>query len=492
MHYKLQELPQLSGLKKIFFVGIKGVGVCPLAIIAHQAGFSVAGSDIEEEFITDESLKKEGIQMFIGFETFEVDLFFNETNISECLVVTTGAHGGFDNPQAKFAVQKGITVVTQGQALALMMRGGIFERTDIEGISVAGAHGKTTITSLLASSLVALNQDPSYSVGTGELFPTGLPGHYGKGKYFVVEADEYASEPVYDRVPKFLYQSPNYAIFNNIDFDHPDLFTDTENVFKAFVDFSHMVKSGGTILINGDDPYLQTLPEKINKDIKIRTFGENGKYDYTISDIKCNQLHSEFNVKKGNDDLGTFRVEVPGIHNAKNALAAVALLFELGFEKKEIKEAILAWCGSKRRIEFIGTTENGSKIFDDYGHHPVEIKTTIHTLKNAFPGQKLITIFQSHTYSRTKALLQEFAESVKNADELILLPVFASQRDTEKDVLSSKDMVQAFIDHGINVEFKENFPDVVKYVGQKYKNEEVIFLTIGAGDVYKIGRKLKG
>lgn len=490
MHYSLQKLPPIGTIKKIFFIGIKGVGVCPLAIIAHQAGFLTAGSDIEEEFITDKSLITEGIQIFTGFEVFDIDVFFNETKADECLVITTGAHGGFNNPQAKYAKEKGITVLTQGQALGVMMEGNLFGRNDIEGVAIAGAHGKTTITSLLSFALVILKNDPTYSVGTGELFPFGAPGHYGKGKYFVVEADEYASEPVFDKIPKFLYLQPKFALFNNIDFDHPDLFKDIESVAAAFTDFAHMIRSGGTLFINGDDKRLIGIKENLFKDIKVRTYGENKENDYVIQDSIQEGLHSKFNVAKAGKSLGNFKIEVPGEHNARNALAVIAFLHEEGFSSEEISNAISQWRGSKRRLEFLGNTKGGSKVFDDYGHHPAEIETTINALKSAFPEKKLITIFQSHTYSRTKSLLKEFAHSFKGADELILLPIFASQRDTEQDILPKEVMVEAFTNVLPHVTFLETFDDVVEYVGQNHQNSDRVVLTIGAGDVYKIANTL--
>jgi len=490
MRYKPQDLPTLSTIHKIFFVGIKGVGVCPLALIAKQAGFTVAGSDIAEEFITDKSLREEGIQIFEGFDTFEVDIFFNDTPARNCLVVTTGAHGGFDNPQVVFAKKKGITVLTQGQALGVMMEGELFGRT-LEGIAVAGAHGKTTITSLLASTLTLLDKDPSYSIGTGEVFPIGAPGHYGKGELFIAEADEYASEPVHDKIPKFLYLKPDIAIFNNIDFDHPDLFSSVDDVFDAFVEFAHMIQSGGTLFVNGDDARLQKLIDSIHKDIKVKKYGEGDGNDYIVFDIKNEGVKTSFSVRKGDSACGEFAIHVPGSHNARNALAVVSVLLELGYSSEDIKRAMGKWRGSKRRLELVGRTKGGAMIFDDYGHHPEEIATTIRTLKEAYPNKRLIAIFQSHTYSRTRSLLKEFADSFKNADKLILLPVFASQRDTETDALTSEEITDAFKAGNTNVHFLEKFSDVVEYVDTKGTNEEEIILTIGAGDVYKIGYKIK-
>lgn len=480
-------LPEVSTIKKIFFVGIKGVGVAPLAIIACEAGLEVAGSDVEAEFITDNYLRKKGIEISVNFEIESVSGFFNSMDKKNCLLVTTGAHKGFDNPQSAWAKANGIPVVSQGQALSLFMEGDIFDRT-FKSIAVAASHGKTTIASLLATTLKGYGCDPTYVVGTGEVFPLGSPGHYGQGEYFVAEADEYSSEPVYDRIPKFLYINPSHAIFNNIDFDHPDQFDSIEDVKNAFLQFAQNIKSGGKLLVNNDDKFLAQFKDKIEKDIKVITYGENGEPNYKINKIVPIGLSSRFNVLKNGVEYGHFELSIPGAHNAKNALAVIALLSELGFEPEKIRICLREFKGTKRRSELVGEMNNGAIVFDDYAHHPHEIKTTINSIREAYPGKNLICIFQPHTFSRTKALLTDFSSSFEEAKKTILLPIFRSARDTEKDTISKEEYENGF--KGKDVIFLENFSDVVEYVGQNFASKDNIIVTFGAGDVYKIAEKL--
>jgi UDP-N-acetylmuramate--alanine ligase len=490
MKYKLAEIHELLDIQKIFFVGIKGVGMTPLAIIAREAGYKIVGSDIQKEFITDRALREKEITVINGFEVEAVQDFFKETDIKNCLVITTGAHKGFNNPQVVWCRERGITILTQGQALALFMQGEMLGKKDMEAISVAGSHGKTTISSLLATTLKALGLEPSYSVGTGEVFPLGAPGHLGSGNYFIAEADEYASEPVSDRVPKFLYQKPKFAIFNNIDFDHPDLFNNTEEIAEAFVEFAHNIKSDGKLFINGDDKYLLEIKENIYKDITIVTYGSNANNYYRISKIVTHAFSSRFTVTRGGKELGVFELSVPGIHNAKNALSVIALLTELGFEAEKIRVSLRIFTGTKRRLEIVGATNGGALLIDDYGHHPLEIMTTIEALREAYPTKKIVCIFQPHTYSRTKALLQEFGGSFNRADQLLLLPIFKSARDTEKDILSEDEYRNAFKEKS-DTQFFETFESVVEYVKKNCASSEFVVLTIGAGDVYEIAWMLK-
>ncbi len=488
MKYKMKEIIVPQNIKKIFFAGVKGVGMAPLAMIAKDAGISVGGSDVDQEFITDLWLSKKEIQIFTGFDPSSIQSFFSDTSKALCMVVTTGAHKGFENPQVVWAQENKIAILTQGQALSVFMKGDIFNKT-MQGIAVAGSHGKTTISSLLAVTMSSLDLDPSYSVGTGEVFPLGAPGHLGSGEYFIAEADEYASEPVHDRIPKFLYLEPKYAIFNNIDFDHPDLFENTEEIVDAFLELADTIKSGGKLFVNGDDSYLSTFKKKITKDISVITYGQSGENDYVISKIVSFGLSTKFTVHKKKIEMGIFEISIPGIHNAKNAVSVIALLSELGFEYHKIRQALQVFTGSKRRTEIIGTAKSGALIIDDYGHHPLEIQTTISSIKKSHPGKKLICVFQPHTFSRTKALLSDFSKSFSEVEKLILLPVFKSARDTENDTVSKEELVDAFAKNS-DVNYKENFDDVIEYLDQNFSSSEYIILTIGAGDVYKIGHRL--
>lgn len=489
MIYKLKDLPEIKDTENIFFVGIKGAGMMPLSLIAYDAGINVAGADVDEEFITDKYLQSTKINIFKGFSESDISQFFKGKDIDKCLVITTGAHKGFDNELVKWAKDKGIKILSQGQALGLFMEGDIFDR-DFRGIAVAGSHGKTTISSLLASTLTYLGDECTYSVGTGEVFPLGPPGHYGKGEFFVAEADEYASEPVHDRIPKFLYLRPKYAIFNNIDFDHPDLFNSVDDIEKAFIEFANSIRSGGVLFANGDDQRLKNIQGKLLKDIRVIFYGEGNNNDYQITKIVSFGLESKFTVLKKGKEIGVFELSIPGNHNAKNALSVIALLLELGFETNKIREYVKKFLGTKRRLENIGKTKKGGLIIDDYGHHPLEISTTIAALREAYPGKKLTCVFQPHTFSRTKALLEDFGKSFQRADKLIILPVFKSQRDTEADNSFENNYLSTFEKYADTAFFSE-FLDVVEYFEQKLDSSDEILLTIGAGDVYKIGYKLK-
>lgn len=489
MKYEISKLPYITDIKKIFFVGIKGVGMTPLALIAKEAGLVIAGSDVDEIFITDKYLALKNIPISAGFEIYAVEKFFENCDISDSLIITTGAHKGFDNPQARWGKKRGILVLTQGQALALFMKGDIIDRTDLIGISIAGTHGKTTVTSHLSTTMKAMGLDPSYTIGSGEVFPLGAPGYLGRGEFFIAEADEYASEPIYDSIPKFLYQNPTYAVINNIDFDHPDLFENINQVVAAFEEFAYNVKSGGKLFVNGDDTYLKNFKNKIEKDIKIISFGTGNENDYVATKIVHSQGLSRFTVMRYGRELGVFEISFMGAENVKNSLPTIALLTELGFEAEKIRKCLSVFTGTKRRSELKGKTKDGAIVIDDYGHHPLAIASTIKSIKQASPGKKIICIFQPHTYSRTKALLSEFGTSFNDADTLLLLPIFKSARDTEKDTLSVEEYVDTF-KKNMNAYFFENFSDVVEYVKQNCTSEEYIVVTMGAGDVYKIAEDL--
>lgn len=477
--------------KKIYFVGIKGVGMATLALIAKQAGFEVCGSDVSSEFITDKILEKEGIDIFPGFSEGNINDFVLDTNISEVLVVTTAAHGGFDNAESSFAKSLGIKVITHGQAVGVFMKGEIFGRQNQIGISIAGSHGKTTIAAFIAFVFSKLGFDPSYTVGTSEIFPLGSAGHFGQGKYFIAEADEYISEIKHDRKPKFLYQNPNFLILNNIDFDHPDYYKTIEDVEIAFGDLISNVQENGSIILNGDDFRLEKLCKKIRRDISVITFGTDKKNDISISEYVQAGKQSSFKVYSKGTELGLFKISLPGYHNAKNSLAVIALLLELGVTVNKIQEMLVFFAGTKRRSELLGQMQNGTLVIDDYAHHPLEIKKTLEALKNAYPKSKITCIFQPHTYSRTNALLTDFVSAFSDADTLILLPTFASARDEEEDVdVYNQKLIEEFRKINKNVLMLQSFDNVIEYIIKNTHDLNRVVVTMGAGDVYKIGYSL--
>lgn len=477
-------------MKKVYFIGIKGVGMASLAIIAKQAGIDVGGSDVKEEFITDSVLKKENIIPFVGFSPDNFDSFIEKIPPEKSLVITTSAHGGLAGIEALHASRRGYQVVTHGNAVGLFMRGKILNRNDLEGVSIAGSHGKTTITAMIATSLVKAGLDPSYTAGTSEIFPIGPAGHYGKGKYFIAEADEYVSDINNDRIPKILYQYPKYAVINNIDFDHPDYYKNITEVQDAFIKFTLNIDHNGVLVINGDDDRLKSLTKKSGSECHIITFGSNPINDYYITRFVQEDLKSYFSVESKNIYIGEFSLMVPGFHNAKNSLAVIALLMELGIPLSRIQSVLPLFKGTKRRMEFIGKNRYGSLVFDDYAHHPQEIKTTLSAVKSLYPRKKIICIFQPHTFSRTRVLFNDFLTSFQDADNVLLLPVFASARESKKESLEFEQLFDQIQSLHRNIIFLKRKEDVIEYVNNNYMDKNYVILTIGAGDVYKLGKEL--
>ena len=460
----------MKKIKKIHFVGIKGVGMTPLAIISKEGGFEVTGSDIPQVFITDDALEESGIRVFERF---------SEKNIQDPdLVIATGAHGGFKNAEVIKARKKGIEVWTQGQAVGEFMKGEIFERKFL-GVSVAGSHGKTTVTAMIATILNELSADPSYIIGTGSIPSLGLPGHFGKGNFFVSEADEYATDPEFDQTPKFLWQHPQLAVFTNIEFDHPDIYKDQNQLRNNFLAFADQLPKDRVLVLSRDDPQNKKLIQEFSGN-KV-TYGFSPLNDYVIDKVHVREKEVYF--------WASFKVM--GEFNALNGLGAVASCIELGFSSEKIKKAISSYKGSKRRFEFMGRLESGALLFDDYAHHPTEIRKTLKALRQSYPGKRIVCIFQPHTYSRTKTFFSEFVSSFSDADYVVLTDIYPSSRE-EPDKTISSDLLSKKISliHN-NVLFFPKLSSVVEYIDKKEFDERFIVITMGAGDVYKISERLK-
>ncbi len=466
--------------KKVHFVGIKGVGMTALAIIAKQAGFVVSGSDIAQEFITDETLKKADIEPFVSFSkdhiTSDIDL-----------VIATGAHGGYDNVEVKTAKEKHVPVFMQGQAVGEFMKGELFGRSYI-GISVTGTHGKTTTTAMIATMLANAGKDPSYIIGTSNVPSLGHPGHFGKGEHFVAEADEYATEPVYDKTPKFLWQHPKIAVFTNIEHDHPDLYPTIDDVREAFLQFANSLSKDATLIACGDDPQIQKLIK--NYSGKVITYGKGKENDYVLSNVQSNNGKTLFSVFHKESHVGDFLLNISGEHNALNALSAIVVGSFIGLSKEEITKGLLAFSGSKRRFEYVGKLGTGALLYDDYAHHPTEIKKTLEAFRDAFPDKKIVCIFQPHTYSRTKSLFNEFSQSFKAADVVVLVDIYPSLREVPDPMVSSEKLAGAVRAVWQDVVYKKTLSDVTEYLTQQNFKEDTVVITMGAGDIYKIAETL--
>jgi UDP-N-acetylmuramate--alanine ligase len=450
----------MNQIKSIHFVGIKGVGMTPLAIIAKEAGINVTGSDIVDEFITDKALQKAGIMPLVGFV---------EKNVGNVdLVITTGAHGGFNNIEVLEAKKKNIKVMSQGEAVGVFMDGKIFNRKFV-GISVTGTHGKTTTSAMIATVLKSVGLDPSFLIGTSDALSLGAPGHYGKGEYFVAEADEYMTEPTYDKTIKHMWQHPKYAVITNIEFDHPDAYKSLDETREKFLAFANQLPKDGVLIACGDDPQVKKLLNEFKG--QIITYGINSENDFVVDNV-----------------LKNIQLPVFGAHNRLNATAAFAVGEKIGLSKEQIKNGLLQFKGSKRRAEFIGNLSSGAHVFDDYAHHPTEIKKTLKAFREKFPTQKIVCIFQPHTYSRTKSLFEQFSESFRDIDIVILTNIYASLREKPDPSVSMRDLARKI---GKKALFMPSLDDVVKYLNAQNFGSNDVMITMGAGDVYKINEKIK-
>lgn len=467
--------------KKYFhFVGIKGTNMTPLALIAKEAGCKVTGTDIDQEFITDAALKKAKIIPFTSFSSDHIT--------QPDAVITTGAHGGFDNPEVVAAKAKGIPVMSAGEATGAFMKGALFDKK-FTGISIAGTHGKTTTTAMVATIFKESQLDPSYIIGTGDVSSLGVPGHLGNGRFFIAEADEYATEPQYDKRARFLWQHPKIIVMTNIEHDHPDIYQTIDDVRAMFLQFANQLPANGSLIACGDDLEIKRLIKEYGKPVITYGFGLDN--EYVLERVNISGEQTFFWVKVNGVPLGEFAIRVVGEHNALNALAAIIVSLESGLPVEKIKKGLLAFRGSKRRLEYIGELISGAKVYDDYAHHPTEIAKTLGALRKQYPKKKIICIFQPHTYTRTKKLFDEFMKVFNDVDSVVLADIYASLREEPDPSVSSKQLAYALSTHHKEVIFKPTLDDVVQYINEKRLRSDTVLVTMGAGDIYTIHSKLR-
>lgn len=480
----------IKELSHIHFTGIKGVGMTALALCAQDAGIRVTGSDVGEEFVTDITLKKRNIAPMVGF---------SKDNLQEKpdLVVTTGAHGGLNNPEVLAAKELGIPVMTLAEALPKFTEGK-------KVIAVCGVGGKTSTSSMIATILDQLGLKPSFAIGVADIPSLGTPGRYDKeGEYFVVEADEYAISPGIDNRPRFSLLSPYAIVVTNIVHDHPDIYPTFEDTKKVYVEFIKKLTNqdleSRTILISNSDNetahelYVEYLP---NPKVISRSYSLKGNGLWNAEDISYAKGKTIFHFNSFDDDdkktLVKVTLSVPGDYNIYNALAAITVCsYVTGKPLEDIVSAIEKYTGCKRRFEKVG--ENGGIIYyDDYAHHPDEVKAAIKATREWFKENRVVVLFQPHTFSRTKALMKEFSESFNEADVVCISDIFASAREPFDDTINSEMLVN---------EIKKNHskPEDVMYTGDLAKTAEWlkenlkegdVFITLGAGDVYKVHNKI--
>ncbi len=462
----------LKDSSHVHFTGIKGVGMTAVALCAQDLGITVTGSDLTEEFVTDPVLRKRHIHISADFDPADIP-------DSTDLLVYTGAHQGVNNPQVQAAKQKGLVAISQAEALAQLMAGK-------KGLSVCGVGGKSTTSAMIATIFDSAGVNPSFAVGVGSINPLEVPGHYDTGgPHFIAEADEYAVAPGFDNTPKFMLQHPEIIVATNIVHDHPDIYPSINDTLKVYRDFFARASANNTLIINADNQYTPQLTTDLS--CHVITYSRDSSADYQIVDSTI-QDHQQIFTTHHRDSDFTITLQIPGDYNAENALAAYIASLTCGLTPGQAKQGLLLFGGTKRRFEFIGT-KKGVPYYDDYAHHPSELKAVLHAAKHWLPDKTIIAVFQPHTYSRTKALLADFAESFKDAGEVIITPIFASAREESDPTISSEILASRIQQISGNAVFMAGLDKVVQYLSHRAKYGDAV-ITIGAGDIYKLHQQL--
>ncbi len=452
----------LANYKKIHCIGIGGIGLSAIAEIFLSRGYEVSGSDMRESDITAKLIEN-GASIFLGHRAKNVE--------DADLVIYTVAVGD-DNPELARARELGIRTATRAQVLGALMSE--YEHS----IAISGTHGKTTTTSMLSLILKDAEKEPTILVG-GNLDEISGNVYVGDGNYFVTEACEYRDS--------FLELRPSIEIILNIDSDHLDYFKDLEHIVSSFDKFARLVPEDGVVIAYDANPFVHSVIEHLPNAI---TFGLNSGNDFYAGNINFdNDGMPSFDVYHGEEMLGNIKLSVPGEHNILNALAAFACSYILGVPVEVIINTLKKYKGIHRRFDILGRTDRDVKVIDDYAHHPTEIKATLAAIKK-MKHNKLWCLFQPHTYTRTMALMDDFAEAFDEADEVVLAEIYAAR---EKNIhrISSNTLAEKIREHSkdIEVSFFEESEDIARYVYENAKEGDLV-LTMGAGDIYKVGEMI--
>jgi UDP-N-acetylmuramate--alanine ligase len=452
-------------MKHIHLIGIGGTGLSAIARILLQMGYTVSGSDRAASPLSA-GLQVEGVNVMLGH---------SPENIQGADLVIRSSAIPDDNPEVQAARAAGLPVLKRADFLGQLMENHL-------GIAVAGTHGKTTTTAMIAWMLVSMGQQPSFIVG-GVMKNLSTNAQAGKGLAFVIEADEY------DRM--FLGLSPRMAVITNIEHDHPDSFPTPQDYMQAFHDFIERLPTDGTLLVCADDEGSSSLlKEPHERHFLSLSYGLSAQADYQALDINANTLGgftftAYFHEADGSlSHLANLSLQVPGIHNIRNALAALAVAHLLGLSTSEAAKALEAYLGAGRRFDVIGT-EQGITVIDDYAHHPTEIRTTLAAARARYPGQRLWVVWQPHTYSRTQAMLADFASAFSQADRVIVTEIYAAR---EPELTFSAAQVVRNMSHP-GVVFIPSLPAVSAHLLNQLKPGDVL-LVLSAGDADQVSAQV--
>lgn len=448
----------LGKIKRIHFIGIGGSGMSGIAEVLINQGYEVSGSDMAATSVTNH-LEQLGAKVFLNHAS---------ENIEGSQVVVVSSAIDTSNPEVTTAKERMIPVIPRAEMLAELMRMKY-------GIAIAGTHGKTTTTSLVSTVLAGGKLDPTVIIG-GRLKNTGSHAKLGQSKFLVAEADESDGS--------FMQLSPSIAVVTTLDEEHMDFYQTLENIKETFLKFINKIPFYGSAVLCLDDPNIQSLIPRVEK--RYITYGLSSQADYTARNISIEGLKTYFNVFYHGKDLGRIRSGALGQHNVLNTLAAVAVGMELDLDFEVIANSLLQFEGVQRRFEIVKQSDELTLI-DDYGHHPVEIKASLKTVKEIWPTNRLVVIFQPHRYSRTKSLMKDFWSSFNDADHLFVMDIF-SAGESPLDKIHASAIVEGAREYGHkNADYIKSQNDLNKQLHRLVKPGDVL-MTLGAGDVWRLGR----
>lgn len=458
-------IPEMRRIKHIHFVGIGGVGMSGIAEVLLNQGYSISGSDIKQSPVI-KRLQALGVKIFYQHA---------EKNIEDVQAVVTSTAVSDDNPEVVAAIQRRIPVVPRAEMLAELMR---FRH----GIAVAGTHGKTTTTSLLASIFTESHFDPTFVIG-GVLTSSGTNAKLGASRYLIAEADESDAS--------FLHLQPMVSIVTNIDADHMSTYDgDFSFLTETFIEFLHNLPFYGLAVLCIDDPVIKDIIPKVSRPVV--TYGLSDEADVYATGIKQTTMSTEFIAHGPGVDALKIRLNMPGEHNVLNALAAMAVAIDEGIEPAVIKAALEKFQGVGRRFECYGeydTPAGQVMLIDDYGHHPREVAATVKAIRNGWPERRLVMIYQPHRYSRTRDLYEDFVQVLSDVDILLLMDVYSAGEEIIPGA-DGRSLCRSIRQRGsvdpVFVETAEELPALIKNI---LKDGDIL-LTQGAGNIGTIAKNL--
>jgi len=450
------------GVKKIHFIGIGGIGMSGIAEVLANLGFTVSGSDLKKSKVTDR-LEAAGVRVCEGHDA---------ANVGDAQVVVYSSAVREDNPEVQIAREKAIPVIPRAEMLAELMT------LKPYSVAVAGTHGKTSTTSMVATVLGHAGIDPTTVVG-GVVESLGSNARLGDSEWFVTEADES------DR--SFLMLYPTIAVVTNIDKEHMESYKGMDDVVLCFTDFVNKVPFYGAAIICLDDPNVQLIIPRIRR--RRVTYGLTAQADISAHDIRYNEkFGSSFIVWRGSEVLGEIGLPVPGKHNVYNSLAAIAVGLELGISFDKIAEALAGFKNANRRFQFKGEV-GGITVIDDYGHHPTEILATLSAAKNSVHERRTVVVFQPHRYTRTQELMDEFALSFNNADVLYVLDIYAASEQPIEGITAEL-LTENIKKYGHkNATYIGDIDGAADIVAPNLREGDLV-ITLGAGSVTRLSEEI--